>query len=147
MMKAREMMTKNLVTVKEDTPIREVAKLLYERKISGIPVVENGKIIGVVTEGDVLRKRIAPRIPDVLRVLGQDVSYEGMDNYHEAFRKMGANTAGEIMTREVRCVDVDDDIIKVGDIILNNNVKRVPVLDNGELVGIISRSDLVKLLL
>lgn len=147
-MKTRDMMTKDVITVSPETSVRDVAALLVKHKISGIPVVDkDGKVLGIVSEGDVLRKRIAPKAPDTLSILGTMICYDGMKEYQEAFRKMGANTAVEIMTEPVIAVDVNDDICKVGEVILNHHIKRVPVMENGKLTGIISRSDLVKLLL
>ena len=147
-MKARDIMTTKIVTVGPETPVKEVAALLVEHKISGIPVVdEAGSVMGMVSEGDVLRKKIAPKTPDVLSILGAMVYYDGAKEYQEAFRKMAANTAQEIMTEPVIAVDVDDDFGKVGQVILDHHIKRVPVLDKGKLVGLISRSDLVKLML
>lgn len=147
-MKTRDMMTKEVITVNPDMPVRDVAALLVKHKISGIPVIDgNGKVLGIVSEGDVLRKRIAPKAPDNLSVLGTMLCYDEMKEYQDAFRKMGANTAAEIMSEPVISVDVNDDIGKVGEVILNHHIKRVPVMENDKLVGIISRSDLVKLLL
>lgn len=147
-MKARDIMTTKLVTVGPETSVKDVVALLVEHKVSGIPVVDaEGKVLGMVSEGDVLRKKIAPKTPDVLSILGAMVYYDGAKEYQEAFRKMAANTAQEIMTEPVIAVDVDDDFGKVGQVILDHHIKRVPVLDKGKLVGLISRSDLVKLML
>jgi CBS domain-containing protein len=147
-MKARDIMTTKLVTVGPETSVKDVVALLVEHKVSGIPVVDaEGKVLGMVSEGDVLRKKIAPKTPDVLSILGAMVYYDGAKEYQEAFRKMAANTAQEIMTEPVIAVDVDDDFGKVGQVILDHHIKRVPVLDKEKLVGLISRSDLVKLML
>jgi len=147
-MKARDIMTTKLVTVGPETSVKDVVALLVEHKVSGIPVVDaEGKVLGMVSEGDVLRKKIAPKTPDVLSILGAMVYYDGAKEYQEAFRKMAANTAQEIMTEPAITVDVDDDFGKVGQVILDHHIKRVPVLDKGKLVGLISRSDLVKLML
>ena len=73
--------------------------------------------------------------------------YEGMEEYREAWRKMGANTAAEIMTAPIIAVDVNDDVKKVGEAVLNHHIKQIPVLENGKFVGIITRSDLVRILL
>ena len=147
-MKARDIMTTKLVTVGPETSVKDVVALLVEHKVSGIPVVDvEGKVLGMVSEGDVLRKKIAPKTPDMLSILGALVYYDGTKEYQEAFRKMAANTAKEIMTEPIISVNVEDDLGKVGSVILDHHIKRVPVLEKGKLVGVISRSDLVKMML
>ena len=83
----------------------------------------------------------------ILSILGALVYYDGTKEYQEAFRKMAANTAKEIMTEPIISVNVEDDLGKVGSVILDHHIKRVPVLEKGKLVGVISRSDLVKMML
>ena len=144
-MKARDIMMKDTVTVSPDTPVRKVAELMVTHGLCSVPVVDaSGAVLGMVSEGDLLRKKIAPKAPQVLSVLGE---YEGIEEYREAFRKMGANTSGEIMTSPVITVQVDDEAQKVGEAVLNNHIKQVPVMENGKLVGLISRSNLLKWLL
>lgn len=147
-MLAKDIMTRDLLTVTPKTNIRDIAQLLIDHKISGLPVVdEKGKVLGMVSEGDLMRKEIAPKLPDVLSVLGAIIYYNGMKEYKEAFRKMAATTAEEIMTDEVISVQIDDDVSKVGQIMLDHGIKRVPVLLGDKLVGIVSRADIVKMLL
>ena len=147
-MLAKDIMTRDLLTVTPKTNIRDIAQLLINHKISGLPVVdEKGKVLGMVSEGDLMRKEIAPKLPDVLSVLGAIIYYNGMKEYKEAFRKMAATTAEEIMTDEVISVQIDDDVSKVGQIMLDHGIKRVPVLLGDKLVGIVSRADIVKMLL
>ena len=144
-MKARDIMLKEIMTVSPDTPVRKVAELMVDRAVPSVPVVDAaGKVLGMVSEGDLLRKKIAPQRPQVVDVLG---GYQGMEEYREAFRKMGANTSGEIMTSPVVTVEADDEAAKVGETVLNHHIKQVPVLENGKLVGVISRSNLLRWLL
>ncbi len=144
-MKAKDIMMTDIMTVSPDTPVRDVAQLMVDRGVPSVPVVDAaGKVLGMVSEGDLLRKKIAPQRPQVVDVLG---GYQGMEEYREAFRKMGANTSGEIMTSPVVTVEADDEAAKVGETVLNHHIKQVPVLENGKLVGVISRSNLLRWLL
>lgn len=148
-MLVKEIMTKDVITVKPDASIRELAELLVENKISGVPVVDDaGKVCGIVSEGDLMRKEIAPEMPDELCILGAVIYYNGLQEYREAFRKFSAMTAEQIMTEKVITVKGDEKVSKVGKIMLDKHIKRVPVLDDsGKLIGIISRSDIVRMLL
>lgn len=147
-MKAKDIMTHDPITIGPKTTIREIAEILTEHNISGLPVVgEDGSLLGIVSEGDLMRKEIAPKTPDVLSILGAIIYYNGLKEYQQAFRKMSATTAEEIMTARVVTVQQHEDVSQVGQIMLDHAIKRVPVLAGNQLVGIISRSDIVKMLL
>jgi CBS domain-containing protein len=112
-MKVRDIMTREVVTVREDAPVREVAQLLDQRHISGLPVCDaGGHIAGVVSEFDLIAK------PD-------------------------AHTAGEAMSRDVISVMEDTSVDEVRYLLVQRRIKRVPVLRGQKLVGIVSRADLV----
>lgn len=147
-MQAKDIMTAVPLTVGPKTTIEEIAKLLVANKISGLPVVaEDGTVLGIVSEGDLMQKEIAPKTPEVLSILGAIIYYNGLKEYQKAFRKMSATTAEEIMTDQVITVQSDEDVSQVGQLMLDHKIKRVPVLEGKKLVGIISRSDMVKMML
>ena len=144
-----EIMTKDVITVQPNASIREIAECLVEKRISGVPVVDgDGRVVGIVSEGDLMRKEIAPDLPDGLCILGAVIYYNGLREYREAFRKMAAQKARHIMTKEVVSVHAEDDVTRVAKIMYDKHVKRVPVLDGaGMLIGIVSRRDIVKMFL
>ena len=147
-MLAKDSMTRDVITVGPKATVREIAEILVEHKISGLPVVDGeGRVLGMVSEGDLMHKEIAPKLPDALSILGAIIYYSGLKEYQEAFRKMAASTAEEIMTAKVIAVQLEDDVSQVGQIMLDKHIKRVPVLMGDKLAGIISRSDMVKMLL
>jgi CBS-domain-containing membrane protein len=113
-MKVGEIMTRDVVTVPVDAPIREVAQLLARRRISGLPVCDDsGHIVGLVSEYDLIAKP-------------------------------GAQTAGDAMTRDVISVMEDTSVDEVRFLLVNRKIKRVPVLSGQRVVGIVSRADLVR---
>ena len=141
-------MTKDVISVKPEASIRELAELLLAKRISGVPVVDDtGALRGIVSEGDLMRKEIAPEMPDELCILGAVIYYNGLQEYKDAFRKFSAMTAKEIMTEKVLTVKENDDVSKVAKIMLDKHIKRLPVMDGDKLAGIVSRSDIVKMLL
>jgi CBS domain-containing protein len=147
-MQAKDIMARDLVTIGPKTTIREIARILLKHKISGLPVVdEDGRVLGMVSEGDLLHKEVMPKMPDALNILGAIIYYNGLSEYKAAFKKMSAFTAEEIMTEKVISVQEDTDVSKVGEIMLEYHIKRVPVLSGTRLMGIISRSDIVRMLL
>ena len=148
-MLVKDIMTKNVITVKKDASIREIAQTIVDHDISGLPVVdEEGKVCGIVSEGDLVRKEFAPELPDELCILGAVIYYSGLREYQDAFRKIAAISAEQLMTKKVVAVHEDDDVSKVAKIMYDKHVKRVPVLDGEKhLLCIVSRRDIVKMML
>jgi CBS domain-containing protein len=115
----RTIMTSDVVSVRQDTPVRHVVELLVEHDITGVPVVDaENKLVGIVTEKDLMGLLYDPEKAD--------------------------GTAGDYMTRDVVCFDEEDDVISVCECLVRSHFRRVPIISNGRLVGIISRRDLVK---
>jgi len=120
--------------------------LLFRRQISGVPVVEDGYVVGMVSEGDLLRRRSQPGGErrswwlDVFETAAHD---PGFLNY---LRDHGLR-AKDVMTTAVVSIDPDTPAAKIADLLEAHGIKRVPVLRNGELVGIVSRANLLRLLL
>ena len=141
-MRALDVMTTAVVTVSPDSTVQDVAKLMSERGISGVPVVENGRLVGIVSEGDLLHRaetgterRTARR-----RWRWFDTSFEEARDYIRAHGRAVRN----IMTREVISVDETTDLAEVATLMETRRIKRVPVLRDGMLVGILSRANLVR---
>ncbi len=144
---AKEVMKKEVVTLREDTHVKEIARLMLEHDISGLPVVDGqGKVLGVVSELDLMRKQIKPNEPSIWTMLwGMDADRE--KTYRDALRKYMGNTAGDVMTSPVMTVDVSDSVEKIGNLMFNKQIKRVFVTDGGKLAGVVSRSAFTKMLL
>ena len=146
-MLAKEVMKTDLVTVREDTPVKDIAKLMLTHDISGLPVVNGqGEVVGVVSELDLMRKQIKPNEPSVWTMIwGMDPERE--KKHRDAIRKYMGKTAEEVMTAPALTVDVSDSLEKVGHLMFNKQIKRVFVTEGGKLVGVVSRSAFTKLLL
>ena len=143
-MQARDIMTAEVVTARLDTPIPEVARLLVEQRISGVPVVDAlNRVVGIITEGDLLRR--SELGTDKRRSHWLELFVSNVQLAEEYVRAHG-RTAGEVMTHDVVQVAPDTPLTKIVDILEKNRIKRVPVIDNGKLVGIISRGNLVQAL-
>jgi CBS domain-containing protein len=111
---AHEIMTRDVATVRPDTAVDDIARLLIQRRITGVPVVdEEGRVLGIVSEFDLIAKR--------------------------------GRVAADVMSRDVLAVSEDTPAETIADLIAQRRVRRVPVLRDGRLVGIITRADLVRL--
>lgn len=148
-MRVKDLMTKEVFSVKPDDSIRKVAELLIEHHISGVPVVdEKDKVCGIITESDLMRKRIAPQLPDQLCILGSILYYNGLSDYQKAFKKFSAMSAGQLMTEDVVTTTLGEDVKDAAKKMLDKHLKVLPVVDyDGRLQGVLSRRDIVRLLL
>lgn len=147
-MKVEEVMVKNVISVNRNSSIEEIVEVLTKNKLSGIPVLsDGGYLVGMVTEGDLLRLETTPRLPEFINLLGAVIYYHGVDTYNEDFKKMLAQKAADIMTEDVITVKEGTDIAEVAHLMLDNNIKQVPVVDGSKIVGMVGRADIIKLLL
>ena len=143
-MKVGEVMTTAVVTVGPEATWTEVAQRLLDAGVSGLPVVdESGYLLGVVTEADLVSKpAFGDRSPRSLAALLDVVTGEARWTL-----KATALTAGQLMTTAVLTATPYEHIREAAQRMLDHEVKRLPVLDGGELVGIVSRRDLVRSIL
>lgn len=144
-MLARDIMNKDVITIREDSSIEEAAGILTENNISGAPVVDKkGKLVGMVTEGDLLHQETNPRTPAFLNILGAFIYINGLERYREDFKKLAATSTSEIMTRDLVTAVGGTEIEDVAALMVKHGIKRVPVVEKDNLIGIISRADIIK---
>lgn len=142
---ARDIMHTEVVTIGPDATVRELADLLATHEISGVPVVdETGSIVGVVTEGDVILQDAELHFPHYLQFLDSIIYLESVRKFEERFRKTFGNKVADVMSTEVFTVAPDASIHEVTTLMADNGVNRLPVLEDGKLVGIITRGDIVR---
>jgi predicted transcriptional regulator len=117
---ASDVMIKDVLTVKESTPLKEVAKVLSERKITGAPVVnESGNLVGVISETDIIRKT-------------------------NSIGAWSPSTAGQIMTKPAVTVSPDDTLQRICELMYNRSIHRVVVAEEKKIVGIITTMDILR---
>lgn len=141
-MKVEEIMTKDVIAVSPKTPVHEAAELMVDHAISGLPVVDDdGKVVGIVSEGDlILREKPRERTPWWRAFFG-DAERLALE-----YRKAHGTTVEEVMTRSLITVSPDLPIESAALVLDQHRIRRVPVLADGRLVGIVSRGDLIKVL-
>ena len=135
-MQAKDVMTIDVVTVSPDTEVSDIAKLLLERHISALPVVNSeGQVLGIVSEGDLLHRRETDTEKHRNWWLGFLV---GSEQRATEYSKSHGTKASEIMSREVVTVNEDAQLGDIAELLEVRRIKRVPVLRDGKLVGIVS---------
>ncbi|ANT53855.1 CBS domain-containing protein [Mesorhizobium amorphae] len=131
-MKAKDVMTVNVVTVSPDHGVRHAARIMLDHRISGLPVVDNdGRLVGVVSEGDFLR-RSELGVPALL------------PNEARSYVKGHSWKVSDLMTSDVIVADEDTTIARIAALMQEHGIKRIPVLRRQRLVGVVSRADLLR---
>jgi CBS domain-containing protein len=144
-MKASDIMTCEVITVSPDTAVRHIAALLFKHRISAVPVIAEGKLVGIVSEADLLHRheigteRSTRSASWWLQLLSGDSSVSGYIKSH-------ATRASDIMTTDVVTVAPDTPVAEIATLLERRRVKRVPVVEGRRVVGIVSRSNLVQAL-
>ena len=143
-MKAAEIMVANVITVAPEQTVQEVAEILLDRRISGMPVVNAaGELVGIVSEGDLMRRVDAGtehRRSWWLRLL------MGREGLAEEYVREHARKVADIMTRSVITASPDTPIGEIADLLERNAIKRVPIVKDRKVVGIVSRANLIQAL-
>jgi CBS domain-containing protein len=119
MVSAKDVMSTDVMTIREDTKMKDIIGLLVQHRITGLPVVsEDDRLLGMVTEKDILK-----------------ILYE---------RKPNVKSARDLMTKNIASFDENDNLMEVFKALVENNYRRVPILSEGKLAGIISRADIIR---
>lgn len=146
-MNARDVMTTDVVSVASDTPLRDIARLLLRSGISAVPVVDStGAPVGMVSEGDLVGRKHADR--QARRDWWLTLLAEGEALHPDFLATLGSAElrARDVMSAPVMTVGEDVPVAEIARILFDHRIKRVPVLRDGRMVGIVSRADLIKAL-
>ncbi len=140
-MQAKDLMTTDVITVSADATVSHVAQLLLRHRISAVPVVDaKGKLIGIVSEGDLMRRAETGTEPHRswwLNLLARP------EEIASDYVRSHAKRVGDLMTRKVVSVGEDEPVSRIAALLEEKRIKRVPVVKDGRLVGIVSRADLL----
>jgi len=139
---AKDIMIKKVVTISKDATLAELAKLLIKNKISGVPVVDKKEeLVGIVTEADLIIKESNLPFP-----LSFSFAFlKSYESYTKSTKEYLETRVEEVMSANVKTVREDMPTSKVVNIMINNNINRLPILNNdGKLTGIITRADIIK---
>jgi CBS domain-containing protein len=141
-MTIEEIMTRDVITVSPTTPIHKAARLMVEHGVSGLPVVDDdGRLVGIISEGDlILRQKRRDERP------WWRWFFEDGEQLAREYQKAVGTTVGEVMTRSVVSISPVWGIEMAAAILQNRRIRRLPVVHDGQLVGIVSRADLIKAL-
>lgn len=145
MQTAGEIMTRNVFSVTEETDIKTLAKIFVERNVNAMPVVDAaGQLVGMVSQTDLVEQDKPLHIPTVISLFDWVIYLESPKNFAEEVRKVTARTVGEICERDVVTCSADTPVSTVASLMVDNKAHLVPVIDNGRMVGVVARLDIIR---
>jgi CBS domain-containing protein len=142
-----DIMTTQVVSVGPETRVSEVARLMSEHKISGLPVVDEAKhVLGVITELDMMVRNTHFKWPDFIFIFDMMFPLELPGHYRERLEKALGTTAREIMSEPAVTISPEASVDDLVELMVNQRINPVPVVEDEHLVGIVSRSDIIRLM-
>jgi len=141
-------MTTDVKTVSPETEITQAAKLLLSERINGVPVVnQTGELVGILCQSDLIAQQKSIPIPSLFTLLDGYIPLTLLNRLDKEVEKIAATKVENAMTPDPITVDLDTDIEKVASLMVEKNYHTLPVVDGGNLVGIVGKEDVLRTLL
>jgi CBS domain-containing protein len=145
MLKAKDIMTSDVISVSTSTTVEEFARILVERRISGAPVIDDqGSLIGIVTENDLIRKNKKFHIPTIVRLFDAYIMLESKSRIEQEIKEMAAVTVDDIYRKGVVTIGEDTPVDEIATIMSEKAVHLIPVVEGKKIKGIIGKIDIIK---
>ena len=145
MLTAQDIMTRSVITVREDATVRELATLFLAQNISGAPVVDaNGRVIGVVTESDLIFQNKKVHLPTAVAILDAFMLRESAGTTEKELKKIAGARVGDICSHDLVSVTPETGLEELATLMAEKKVHTLPVLRGDELVGVIGKSDIIR---
>ncbi len=145
MLNASDIMTTDVITVKKEAPLAELAEILYKNHINGVPVLDDeGLLIGIICESDLIRKNKKLHIPTVVALFDAVFYLESSKKMEKEIQQFSATTVEDLFTREVVTVDEKTPIDEIATLMTQEKFYTIPVMDGNRLVGIVGKGDVIR---
>ncbi|WP_027371578.1 CBS domain-containing protein [Desulfovermiculus halophilus] len=147
-MKISEIMTTDVMTVQPGTKISQAASLLLDNHINGLPVIDAENIlVGIICQSDLIVQQKKLPLPTVFTLLDGLIPLTSMSHLEKEVQKMAATTVEQAMTKDPTSVSPDAELEDVADLMVKKNFHTIPVVQDGKLVGIVGKEDVLKTML
>jgi CBS domain-containing protein len=148
MLKVKDIMTREVKTVSPETEITQAAKLLLSERINGVPVLNQaGELVGILCQSDLIAQQKGIPIPSLFTLLDGYIPLTRFNRLDKEVEKIAATTVDHAMTSDPVTVTSTTDIEKVAALMVEKNYHTLPVVDDGKLVGIVGKEDVLRTLL
>ena len=143
---ARDIMTPNPITISPDASIAEAVKILLEKRFNGLPVVKDGKLVGVICQSDLVAQQQTLKVPSVFTLFDGFIPLPGWKQAEQDFAKMSALTVAEAMSVEPVTARPDTPLEDLANLMVKAKFYSLPVVEDGKVVGIVGKEDILRTL-
>ncbi|WP_321403570.1 CBS domain-containing protein [Maridesulfovibrio sp.] len=147
MLTAKDIMTSGALTLEPESDVATAAKLLLEKHLNGLPVVDrNGKLVGVLCQSDLVAQQKTISMPSLFTILDGFISFSSNDELEREVNKIAATKVQHAMTPDPITIEPDTTIEKIADLMVEKKFYTLPVIEDGKLVGVVGKEDVLKVL-
>jgi CBS domain-containing protein len=149
-MKVKDVMNPNVVFCKPDDTVREAAKVLKVNNISGAPVLEGRKLVGIISEADLLELLVIPEkgnlwLPSPFEVIEVPIrELLSWEDTKKMLSDVGSTKVEEMMTKDVHTISSEASVEEASELMIRHRINRLPVMENSHVVGIVTRGDIIE---
>lgn len=145
MLTAREIMTRDVVTVRPDTSLKELASKFVETRFGNMPVVdESGVLIGIISETDLIEQQKPLHIPTVMALFDGVFYLDSEKRFKEQVDRVTATTVGELCNKKLVTCSPETTVREIAALMSRHKIHLVPVVEGGKMVGVVSRLDMIR---
>ena len=148
MLKARDIMTSEVVTVSPETEIIQAARILLEKHVNGLPVVDRkGRLVGIICQSDLVAQQKRFPLPSVFNLLDSFIPLSSTKNIEKEIGKISATTVAQAMTANPVTVGPEDELEHIATLMVEKGFHTIPVVEGANLVGVIGKEDVLRTLM
>jgi CBS domain-containing protein len=147
MLRAKDIMTRDLIAVPPDMEIVKAAEILLEKGINGVPVVEGGKLVGILCQSDLIAQQKKLPVPSVFTLLDGFIPLRSTKHFEKTFQKIAAITVADAMTADPVTVTPETPLEEIATLMVDRGFHTIPVVEKGKPVGIVGKKDVLRTLM
>jgi CBS domain-containing protein len=148
MLKAKDIMAREIITISPEARTLDAARILLERRINGLPVVNaDGRLVGILCQSDLVAQQKRLSLPSFFNLLDGLIPLASAKTWEQEIQRIGANTVAQAMTADPVTVGPDTSLDEIASLMVDRKLHTLPVVEDGKLVGIVGKEDILRTLL
>ena len=148
MLKAKDIMAREIITISPEAKTLDAARILLERRINGLPVVDaDGRLVGILCQSDLVAQQKRLSLPSFFNLLDGLIPLASAKTWEQEIQRIGANTVAQAMTADPVTVSPDTSLEEIASLMVDRKLHTLPVVENEKLVGVVGKEDILRTLL
>jgi CBS domain-containing protein len=148
MLKAKDIMAREIITISPEARTLDAARILLEKRINGLPVVNaDGRLVGILCQSDLVAQQKRLSLPSFFNLLDGLIPLASAKTWEQEIQRIGANTVAQAMTADPVTVSPDTSLDEIASLMVDRKLHTLPVVEDGKLVGIVGKEDILRTLL